>query len=145
MCPPYCNECISLLILWLVSALRRRGILQRRQRERLVLKNSLLKSHLSCQRADKGHPGMLGLWCSESGHWPSFPPSPVPPPLLLQHTTYKTLLSCPISSFLYCHPDPNELLSSSANTTSPSLLFTLCLVFLLLAILVILEIWKMLK
>lgn len=89
MCPPYCNECISLLKLWLVSVLRRRkggwgwrGVFFRGDGERLVVKNSVLKSHLSCQRADTGHPGMRGLWCSESGHWPSFPPllPPTTPP-----------------------------------------------------------------
>lgn len=50
------------------------GVFFRGDGERLVVKNSVLKSHLSCQRADTGHPGTQGLWCSESGHWPSFPP-----------------------------------------------------------------------
>lgn len=95
------------------------------------MKNSVLKSHLSCQRADTGHPGTWGLWCSESGHWPSFPPllssttQPTPSPHSpLQHPTYKTLLSRPISSVLYCHPDLNELPSSS-HTSPPSLHFAL--------------------
>lgn len=61
------------------------GVFFRGDGERLVVKNSVLKSHLSCQRADTGHPGTRGLWCSESGHWPSFPPllpptNPPPPP-----------------------------------------------------------------
>lgn len=105
------------------------GVFFRGDGERLVVKNSVLESHLSCQRADTGHPGTRGLWCSESGHWPSFtPPTPLHSPLsthqhpLLQHPTYKTLLSRPISSVLYCHPDLDELPSySSSNTSSTSL------------------------
>lgn len=87
MCPPYCNECISLLKLWLVSVSRRRGILQRRRGESGGEK-LCVKSHLSCQRADTGHPGTRGLWCSESGHWPSFPPTPLHPLLPLHHPSY---------------------------------------------------------
>lgn len=62
------------------------GVFFRGDGERLVVKNSVLKSHLSCQRADTGHPGTRGLWCSESGHWPSFPPS------ILPSTTHQTPL-----------------------------------------------------
>lgn len=99
------------------------GVFFRGDRERLVVKNSVLKSHLSCQRADMGHPGTWGLWCTESGHWPSFPPSALihnqATPLLLQHPTYNTLLSRLISSVLYCHLDLNEL-PHSADTSSTS-------------------------
>lgn len=90
MCPPYCNESIPPLKLWLVSA---SGLFF--AGDKRWWKNSVLKSHLSCQRADTGHPGTPGLQCTESGHWPSFPsPStqPANPPallLLLKHPTYK--------------------------------------------------------
>lgn len=78
------------------------GVFFRGDRERLVVKNSVLKSHLSCQRADTGHPGTRGLWCSESGHWPSFPTTTLPPttshlqntPQLL-HLICSLLSSCP--------------------------------------------------
>lgn len=51
------------------------GVFFRGDRERMVVKNSVLKSHLSCQKADTGHPGTRGLWCSVSGQWPSFSPT----------------------------------------------------------------------
>lgn len=90
MCPPYCNESIPPLKLWLASA---SGLFF--AGDERWWKNSVLKSHLSCQRADTGHPGTPGLRCTESGHWPSFPsPSaqPANPPALLpllKHPTYK--------------------------------------------------------
>lgn len=139
MCPPYCNECISPLRLRLASVSRR---WRRRRKKRRGgwgvsgysseekgsvwwWKNSVLWSHLSCQRADTDHPGTRGLWCSESGHWPRFIP---PPPLLhlspslslLQHLIYKIVLSRPISSVLYCHPGFSELPFFYCLTNTPS-------------------------
>lgn len=90
------------------------GVFFRGDRERLVVKNSVFKAHLSCQRADTGHPGTRGLFCTECGHWPSFCPPPPP-----QHPTYKTLLSRLISSVLYCRPDLNELPCSSQLLSGP--------------------------
>lgn len=111
------------------------GVFFRGDRERMVVKNSVLKSHLSCQKADTGHPGTRGLWCSESGQWPSF----TPPPLLpsspipsynIPPTT--TLLSFPISSVLYCHPALNELpFSSPSFSFSPFALSFFHFLFLL--------------
>lgn len=82
------------------------GVFFRGDRERLVVKNSVLKSQLSCQRADTGHPGTWGLWCTESGHWPSFPP-------LLPSTTHRpTPLPPPTTSHLQNTPQPPHLICS---------------------------------
>lgn len=64
------------------------GVFFRGDRERMVVRNSVLKSHLSCQKADTGHLGTRGLWCSESGQWPSFTPLYYSPPFLFPPTIY---------------------------------------------------------
>lgn len=71
------------------------GVFFRGERECLVVKNSVFKSHLSCQRADTGHPGTRGLCCTECGHWPSFSPTPTP-------TTTSHLQNTPQPPHLIC-------------------------------------------
>lgn len=80
----------------------RGGVFFRGDRECLVVKNSVLGSHLSCQRADTGHPGTWGLWCSESGHWPSFPP-PLPALHNPHPPTTAHLQNTPQSPHLICY------------------------------------------
>lgn len=113
------------------------GVFFRGDGERLVVKNSVLKSHLSCQRADTGHPGTQGLWCSESGHWPSFPPlhSPPPPtnprsynipptkhssaaPSHLFFTVILTSMNCPPPPTPPLHPFPSSCLAFVLAITS---------------------------
>jgi len=78
---------------WWVCQGGGRGVFFRGDGECLVVKNSVLKSRLSCQRADTEHPGTLGLCCAESGHWPRFPPSllqsttPLPPTTPTKHSS----------------------------------------------------------
>lgn len=110
------------------------GVFFRGDGERLVVKNSVLKSHLSCQRADTGHPGTWGLWCSESGHWPSFPPtqpaSPPPTTSHLQNTPQPPHLIC---SLLSSWPQWTALLLQhlfSIPSLRPVLLFFLLSLFL---------------
>lgn len=76
------------------------GVFFRGDRERLVVKNSVFKSHLSCQRADTGHPGTRGLCCTECGHWPSFspPPSTTTTTSHLQNTPQPPHLICSLLS-----------------------------------------------
>ncbi len=98
MCPPYCNECISLLKLWLVSASRRRGILQRRRGasggEKLCVKvPSLLSEGLTRGIQGRGAFGALSL---DTG---------LVSPLLLPSTTPPTtshLQNTPQSPHLIC-------------------------------------------
>ncbi|CAB1418927.1 unnamed protein product [Pleuronectes platessa] len=149
MCPPYCNECISLLKLLTGECTKEEeGYSSEetaegggRGRQRLVVKNSVLKSHLSCQRADTGHPGTRGLWSSEFGHWPSFPPplrllpppptrSPrsynIPPPRHFSATPSHLFFTVILTS-MNCPPPPPP---PPHNTTPPSLHVTQFLTYL---------------
>lgn len=74
-------------------------------------KNSVLWSHLSCQRADTDHPGTQGLWCSESGHWPRFTPHPSRLSAELHHPSLSLSLSLsPATSHLQNSPQPPHLI-----------------------------------
>lgn len=65
--------------------------------ERLVVKNSVLTSLLSCQRADTERPETRGLCCCRSGHWPRFPLPPTPSPQTTSH-----LQNTPQLAYLIC-------------------------------------------
>lgn len=127
MCPPYCNECISLLKFWLVNASRRRGILQRRRGascgEKLCVKvPSLLSEALT--RGTQGRMAFGALSLDTGLVSPLYLLTPTPsyniPPTKHSSATPSHLFFTVILTSMNCPPPP----------APPLPLFTLsCLAF----------------